>query len=133
MIVGGYAVNHYGYLRNTFDVDIWINDDADNLERLYNALIKAGYKKENCKNAIDHFKSNHMFKIIYKDHIIDIMDSFIIKLSFINAYKRIEYIELGEAQIPVISYQDLLACKLKSNRYKDMVDIKELKEINKNN
>ena len=30
LLIGGYAVNAFGYVRNTVDMDIWIASDADN-------------------------------------------------------------------------------------------------------
>ena len=31
MLVGGHAVNYYGYIRATIDMDIWINSSDKNL------------------------------------------------------------------------------------------------------
>ena len=34
LLVGGYAVNYYGYSRATGDMDIWISRDDDNIRRV---------------------------------------------------------------------------------------------------
>lgn len=34
LLLGGYAVNHYGYRRATDDLDIWIAVDPDNARRI---------------------------------------------------------------------------------------------------
>ena len=37
LVVGGYAVNSYGFMRSTGDMDIWIDTDELNLEKLRDA------------------------------------------------------------------------------------------------
>ncbi len=43
LVLGGYAVNHYGYHRNTKDIDIWIVVDSENADRVSLALQKFGF------------------------------------------------------------------------------------------
>jgi hypothetical protein len=38
LLIGGYAVNYYGYTRATGDIDVWIALDAENAER----MVKVG-------------------------------------------------------------------------------------------
>ncbi len=38
MLVGGYAVIHYGYRRTTGDMDLWIKPDNQNRVQLLKAL-----------------------------------------------------------------------------------------------
>src|SRR3954451_7764971 len=38
LLVGGYAVNHYGYHRFTEDIDFWIAVSEANFERLLTAI-----------------------------------------------------------------------------------------------
>lgn len=40
--IGGFAVNLYGYNRNTGDIDIYIDDSIENRINLRNAFIKIG-------------------------------------------------------------------------------------------
>ena len=42
LTIGGFAVNIYGYGRNTGDIDIFIEDSIENRENLRVALKKAG-------------------------------------------------------------------------------------------
>jgi hypothetical protein len=37
LLLGGYAVNHYGYRRATDDLDVWIAVDPENAERVSRA------------------------------------------------------------------------------------------------
>jgi hypothetical protein len=38
MLIGGYAVIHYGYARTTADMDIWLQPDNENKIRFISAL-----------------------------------------------------------------------------------------------
>jgi hypothetical protein len=38
LLVGGYAVNHYGYHRFTEDIDFWIAVSDENFDRLLAAV-----------------------------------------------------------------------------------------------
>lgn len=40
LVVGGYAVNHYGYSRTTSDIDIYVKDTPENRKAIINALEK---------------------------------------------------------------------------------------------
>src|ERR1700722_7795570 len=38
LLIGGYAVNAFGYVRNTVDMDVWIAVDSDNQKRVLQAI-----------------------------------------------------------------------------------------------
>ena len=38
MLIGGYAVNAFGYVGNTVDMDVWIASDPDNLRSVLDAI-----------------------------------------------------------------------------------------------
>ena len=42
MIIGGLAVNYYGYSRTTGDIDIWLEDSNANRKNLIAALTSYG-------------------------------------------------------------------------------------------
>src|SRR3979409_2015053 len=43
LLVGGYAVGHYGFPRATADLDIWIANHDENADRRREALGKFGF------------------------------------------------------------------------------------------
>lgn len=43
LVVGGFAVNKYGYKRTTGDVDFYLNDTISNRTNLINAVEEMGY------------------------------------------------------------------------------------------
>src|SRR5262245_45218473 len=46
LLVGGYAVSHYGYPRATADMDIWIDRSPANADRVAAALRAFGFRPE---------------------------------------------------------------------------------------
>ena len=43
LLIGGYAVNYYGYIRNTDDIDIWLAPTNENKEAFKATLRCMGY------------------------------------------------------------------------------------------
>ncbi len=46
ILIGGYAVNYYGYNRVTGDMDIWLKPDNSNKTLLLIALQELGFDEE---------------------------------------------------------------------------------------
>jgi hypothetical protein len=44
LLVGGYAVNVFGYVRNTVDLDIWVASDNENRRRVIDAVRDFGFR-----------------------------------------------------------------------------------------
>ena len=38
LLIGGYAVNAFGYVRNTVDMDLWIASDGNNRQKVLQAI-----------------------------------------------------------------------------------------------
>lgn len=129
LIIGGYATTFHGVIRSTLDLDLWVDSKKDNREKLFKSLNSLEYSENSCRQAVEAFKKDHMIKIPYKVDLIEIMDDFITKMDFDTAYKnRIEQKD-SNLTFHVIGIQDLITMKLKTNRYRDLIDAKELKEI----
>ena len=45
MLIGGYAVNYYGYNRNTIDMDVWIEPTKENKLLFINTLLCMKYSE----------------------------------------------------------------------------------------
>src|SRR5437870_12185357 len=43
LVIGGYAVNYYGYARATADLDIWISTAPENAERAASVVGEVGF------------------------------------------------------------------------------------------
>ncbi|SRR6056297_1088331 len=131
LVVGGFATNFHGIIRSTLDMDIWIDKKDTNLECLYNSLIYLDYSEESCQQATEAFKNNHIIKISHEDNLVELLDDSITRMDFDSAYdNRIEK-KTDYFTFYVIGLEDLITMKSKTNRYRDLIDVKELKEIRK--
>ncbi|MBS1746500.1 MAG: hypothetical protein JST21_10065, partial [Bacteroidetes bacterium] len=64
ILIGGYAVNYYGYNRVTGDMDIWIKPDNNNKELLLQALGSLGFDEEGIETIRTwDFTQAHKFRI----------------------------------------------------------------------
>jgi len=45
LLIGGYAVNYHGYPRATGDMDIWVDRDPDNAEKVTTVLRQFGFRQ----------------------------------------------------------------------------------------
>jgi hypothetical protein len=133
LTIGGFAVNIYGYGRNTGDIDIFIEDSIDNRENLREALKQSG---------IGDFENLNTMQFI--PGWTDITLNFNLRLDIMTSVKGLEnttfeqllekaYItEISDIPVYFIDYENLIIAKKASNRPKDLLDIEELEKINRN-
>lgn len=129
MIVGAFSVNFHGYIRATMDMDIWVGNSEKNLAGLYDSFVSLGFDKLMCKAAIKHFRDQHMIKIPLEETKIDILDSFIMKGDFDSSYNNRVTGTIAGVKTHIIGMDDLIKCKKKSNRMKDLIDAKNLEAL----
>ena len=132
LTIGGFAVNIYGYGRNTGDIDIFIEDSIENRKNLRIALKKAG---------IGDFENINTMQFI--PGWTDITLNFNLRLDIMTSVKGLEnstfeellekaYItEINDIPVYFLDYENLIKAKKASNRPKDILDIEELEKINK--
>ena len=132
MLIGGYAVIHYGYERSTGDMDIWLQLGNENKNRLLAALAEFGIEDEHIRhlNELDLDKAVPVFFLGAPPRRIDFVTA-ISRVAFDDAVKNANYFQLQDKQIPVIHYDDLILSKMFTGRAKDKADIEELQRINK--
>ena len=132
MLVGGYAVIHYGYERTTGDMDIWLQLGNENRDKLINALIDFGIEEEGLGKLkhIDFTGPIQTIHIGIPPRSIDFL-TLISNVKFEDAILNVNYFQLENIEVPVIHYNDLILSKITSNRLKDKADIEELQRINK--
>ena len=131
MLIGGYAVVHYGYERNTGDMDIWLQLGNENRDKLVMALEEYDIDEE----GIEHLKQMNFenpvpaFIIGDKPRTIDFI-TLISNLKFEDAIKEVYYYSMYNLNIPIIHYNHLILSKLTTGRMKDKADVEELNRIN---
>ena len=124
LLVGGYAVVFYGYVRFTGDIDFWIHPTKKNASRVVEVLSKFGFGSLDL--SIDDFtKDDQIIQLGYPPNRIDIITS-VTGLTFSDCYpKRVSFTIEG-VDIQTISLEDLKKNKKASGRYKDLDDLENL-------
>jgi nucleotidyltransferase DUF2204 len=130
LLIGGYAVNYHGYARYTGDIDFWIQPDNENKLLLLDAFTRLG------RNADD---INEISKLDFTKEQVFFMGEpplridFLTKVNIVNfeeAWKKKQFWQLENFQIPVVDYEHLILTKFTTGRTKDKLDLEELQKIN---
>lgn len=132
LTIGGFAVNMYGYGRNTGDIDIFIEDSIVNRKNLREALKQA---------KIGDFENLNTMQLI--PGWTDITLNFNLRLDIMTSVKGLEnktfeqllekaYItEISDIPVYFLDYENLIIAKKAANRPKDLLDIEELEKLNR--
>jgi hypothetical protein len=126
LIVGGFALAHYGRPRYTKDLDVWIDAVEDNPSRVFRALAKFGAPLD--RVTVDDFRDPEtMFQIGIEPLRIDILSG-ISGVTFADAWERREPSNYGDVPVFVIGRDDYITNKRASGRPRDLRDIEALLE-----
>jgi predicted nucleotidyltransferase len=128
LIIGGYAVSHYGYVRNTGDLDIWVRITDENLEQTAEVLDEFGYAPK--ARSLPYLKTpGKILRMGMPPFRLEISTS-IDGVEFDDCYLRKKTVAFQGIAINFIGYNDLITYKKASGRLKDLADVEELKKIN---
>ena len=124
LLVGGFAVNFYGYHRFTEDIDFWIAVSDDNFTRLLTA-IREFFDGDLDGLDMSFLKNNES---LYLGRVPDKIEVFqkASGMIFKDAYPRRLEGMLEGVPVKVISLADLRANKQASGRHKDLADLENL-------
>ncbi len=133
LTIGGFAVNIYGYGRNTGDIDIFIEDTIINRNNLRKALKQAGIGDFENLDTMQFIPGWTDFTLNFNLRL-DIMTSVkgLDNTSFNILLEKANIIDIGGIPVYFIDYDSLIISKKAANRPKDLLDIEELEKINKN-
>ncbi len=141
LVIGGVAVNLYGYYRGTADLDLMISLDKRNLTKFMEMLFSMGFRpkipvsmqemsdpkkiqkwieEKNMKVLSVYNPQNEMMHIDIM--VLDLLD-------FGAAYKRRKVLEEGDLKVSVLSIDDLITIKKIAGRKRDKMDIMALEKI----
>jgi hypothetical protein len=143
IVVGGVAVNLHGYMRFTGDLDILLLLDEKNLLKIDKLMRKMGYTERLPIPVLSLQNTDQVKKWLTEKNMkaysfippqdnplqIDIVIEESLKFEKIAAKKIIKKIE--DVSIPVVSIEDLIKMKKKSDRPQDLIDIKALNNLKK--
>lgn len=141
LIVGGMAVNLYGYVRMTVDLDMMVDLDEGNLEKVIKVMERLNYRPRVPVKPIDFTSSKKreewikekgavVFTFIDLTDPIKHIDIFLNNpVDFEKTYQSRFTIYLKEIPISLISIDDLIELKRLSGRPRDLEDINHLNKI----
>lgn len=126
LLVGGFAVNHYGYHRATGDIDFWIAATDENFARLLEA-VRLFFGEDLAGLDMNFLKHNETLYIGYEPNKVEVIQK-ADGVNFTEAYPRRLETTLDGVPVKMISLSDLRANKRASGRHKDLADLENLPE-----
>jgi len=132
IMVGGGAVNFHGYQRHSADVDFWIDTTEDNFKNLVIVFNKMGYEITDFPSDVKQQLKNISVKFSPSNVELELITKFSSTKPFDEAYIKSEIAIVNGKEFlkwNVLSYDDLIDSKIKSNRPKDLLDISQLQKI----
>ncbi len=131
ILVGGFAVNVYGYSRATGDVDFWIEDTPENRNALISAITNFGIEGAEALKTVSLVAGYAEILLahgIYADLMADLVT--LKQNDFQRCFQTAKTITLREGvSIPVLHIDELIQEKKNANRLKDRDDAEQLERI----
>ena len=123
LLIGAYAVNYYGYIPATGDMDIWIAIHPDNAQKIITALHAFGI--EDPALNPEFLQENKILRMGVPPVRLEITTS-ISGVEFDQCYHSRIVDELDGIEVNLIDLENLKRNKKASGRPKDLVDLKKL-------
>lgn len=124
LLVGGYAVGYYGYVRATADIDIWIAINPANAQRAVTTLEQFGFQPPPSAEEL-FLTPENIVRLGVPPFRIEILNS-VSGVEFTECYAAKVVANLDGVSVNIIGLSQLKTNKLASGRGKDLVDIEHL-------
>ena len=129
MLIGGYAVIYYGYERTTTDLDIWLEPDNSNRDKLLRALTEFGIDDKSTNTlSKEDFTTPQLFYFGNRPRRIDFLTK-IKGVTYKEAAAEINHFAYNDLKIPIIQYHHLIRSKITNERPQDKADVEMLQKI----
>jgi len=141
LVAGGVGVVLHGFPRFTADLDLIIHLEEKNIDRFFETVAKLGYRprlpvtKEDFKNKhkrTEWIKTKNItvFSFFRSKKPMETIDLFVKEpIKFEIMAKDAEIIRVKNIAIPTVSIKHLIQLKKKAGRPEDLIDIANLKVI----
>ena len=123
-ICGGHAVAYHGYPRMTMDVDLLIEPNEENADRVMSALIDFGFGDAGIQKSA-FLEEGTAITLGVQPNQVDLLTS-ISHESTAEVMSRTITGEFSDIKLRFISRADLIEAKRQAGRPKDLADLAEL-------
>lgn len=124
LLIGGYAVNYYGYPRATGDIDVWIELDPENARRVADAVREFGFDTPDVTPEV-FMQEGRIIRMGHAPVRIEILN-LLSGVSFEECYPHRVETTIDDVNVTVIGLAGLKQNKRASARHKDLEDVKRL-------
>ena len=124
LLVGGYAVGHYGYPRATGDIDVWIAISPGNAAAMVRVLRRFGFAADTVSSEV-FLAENKVIRIGIPPVRIDIVTC-VDGVDFAQCFGHRMLVMLDGVEVNLIRLDDLKANKHAMGRPKDLDDLEHL-------
>ena len=141
LVVGGLAVNFHGVPRMTYDIDLMVLLERENILKLVTKLTQWGYRPKipiDPRDLSDEIKRNSwvrekgMKALNFYSETLPIGEIDILietPILYEELRSRAIRIELQDEKIPTVSIHDLIELKLRAGRKQDLADVEHLRMV----
>jgi len=124
LVVGGYAVALHGYPRYTKDIDIWVELNPSNADKIIRALDQFGFASLDLK-AEDFLETDTIIQLGYPPNRIDLLTT-LIGVDFESCFSTRVELNLEGLSVNFINLENLKKNKKASGRAQDLADLENL-------
>ena len=126
-LVGGYAVNYYGYVRSTQDIDLLVYPSGANAAKVMTALAEFGFGDAGI--PVSHFeRPGSAIHLGVEPNRIDLL-THLEGIELDQIFANVTRAKIDDVTLNVISLENLIEVKRRSSRLKDQADAEELRKV----
>ena len=123
VIVGAFAVAYHGYFRYTSDIDLFVDNSAENAKQILRAIEQFGFSDLNL--TVEDFSDDQIVQLGVAPNRIDVM-TFLSGVSFDEVWDSRDQAELDGVSVSFISREMLKRNKKACGRNQDLADLEYL-------
>lgn len=128
LVAGAHALAVHGIPRATGDLDLWIERDPDNAERVWRSIVRFGAPVEELDVSVEDLsKPELVIQIGLPPRRVDILTD-LTGVDFGRAWDSRVVLAVGELEVPFLGRDSLIQNKRSTGRLKDLADLEALGE-----
>ncbi|CAN0510915.1 unnamed protein product, partial [Phaeothamnion confervicola] len=108
-------------------LDLWIANDLENLEKIYNALVRFGAPRHILEDLAG-LKPDEILFMGNPPVRVDFLQN-VSGLNYANSYTRRKEVQWGDVPVVMVSLEDLIVSKRAAGRPQDLIDANELENF----